>query len=86
METPSRFAFSWSLVRHHRGGSEETLASGRAATIEAARFAIVDAEKAFPVAWLPEVHYVIRDMEGFDQEEGGVCWLPVSGTVRGGVI
>lgn len=80
---PSHWSFSWLLTRHHKGGAEEILASGHSATIAAARIAIVDAEKAFPVAWLPEVHYTIRDAAGMDQEEGGVCWLPVGSTVRG---
>lgn len=75
---PSEWKFRWSLLRWQRSEKRETvLAQGEAATMRDARLAVLDAEKRFPVSWLPEVHYRIEDSTGGEQETGGICLLEV---------
>lgn len=75
---PSEWRFRWSLLRWQRNEKRETvLAQGEAATVRDARLAVLDAEKRFPVPWLPEVHYCIEDSTGSEQEHGGICLLEI---------
>ena len=73
----------WLVFRALRDGTEKALAEGDEWTREGARVAAMEAEKPFPVSWLPETHYAVRDDSGQWHESPGVWWIPASAKERG---
>ena len=81
--TGQPWTWHWFVFRTMPGGTEKVLADGHAPTREAARNAAMEAEKPFPVSWLPEVHYAVADGDGQFHASPGVWWIPKSTMAAG---